>query len=445
MPIELSDRQSVAWHYLQDEITTEVLYGGAGGGGKTYLGCAWHINQRTTYEGSRGLIGRNNKSDIKESTLVTFFHVCKVLGYDYGYHFVYNEQKGTITWRNGSKTVLKELRYYPSDPDFHSLGSMEYTDAFVEEGAEITEKAFEIVSSRIRYKLAEFNLKPKTLITCNPNQGWLKSRYIKDELGVPIALKPYQVFVPALVTDNPDESFKQLYIEQLNKLTNKYDKKRLLAGDWDAKEEIDSFATHFERPRHLADVSIDINKQLFTSKDFNLSPFACIAGHIWEDQNGHHVRIVDEFDISKGSIEAMKDQYKLRYLPWLQSLQMTGDFMGKHKQISQSDNASHFLQLQRGLGLKESQIKTVPNPTHKFSRDQVNYILFHHPDFKISRKCERLIYDLENVEVDEHEQIIKSNRKDEKQRADYLDALRYFINTFLSKWIERHQKINRGK
>lgn len=441
--VELSDKQSIAWYYLEDTTTSEVLYGGAGGGGKSFLGCVWHINRRLKYAGSRGLIGRNNKSDIKESTLVTLLHICKLMGYEQNVHFFYQEHKGTITWKNGSKTILKELKFYPSDPDFHSLGSTEYTDAFIEEGAEITEKAFEIVSSRIRYKLSEFGLTPKTLITCNPNQGWLKKRYIKDDLGNFVKLKPYQVFVPALVTDNPDEDFKLIYIEQLNKLTNKYDKQRLLAGDWDAKEQIDAFATHFTRQKHVADISIDLNKRLYTSKDFNLSPFACIGAHIWNDNEGFHFHVVDEFDIPKGSIEAMKNEYKTRYYPWLPMLQMTGDYMGKHKQISQSDNASHYLQLQRGLGLKESQIITRPNPTHKFSRDQCNYVLFHHQDFKISKKCERLIFDLENVEVDENGQIIKKNRTAENQRADYLDAFRYMVNTFVGKWIEIHQKSGR--
>jgi phage terminase large subunit len=442
-PIELSDKQSIAWYKLEDKTTTEILYGGAGGGGKSFLGCVWHIYRRTTYSGSRGLIGRNNKSDIKESTLVTLFNVANKMGYVRERDYNYNEQKGIITWSNGSKSIFKELRYTPSDPDFHSLGSTEYTDAFIEEGAEITEKAFEIISSRVRYRLAEFGLIPKTLITCNPNQGWIRKRYIKNELGEPIRLKPHQIFVPALVTDNPDKEFKDIYIKQLSNMSNVYDKQRLLHGDWDAREEIDGFATHFNRGTHVADVKLDIDKHLYTSKDFNLSPFACLAGHIWQDSKGHHCHIVDEFDIPKGSIEAMKQQYKLRYLPWLQTVKMTGDFMGTHKQISQSDNASHYEQLKRGLGLKSSQIITKPNPSHKYSRDEVNYILFHHPDFKISAKCERLIYDMENVQVDEHGQIMKRNRNVDSQRADYLDALRYYCHTFMRTWIDWHQKVSR--
>lgn len=37
MDITLSQKQSDAWHYLEDNITTEVVYGGAAGGGKSFL------------------------------------------------------------------------------------------------------------------------------------------------------------------------------------------------------------------------------------------------------------------------------------------------------------------------------------------------------------------------------------------------------------------------
>lgn len=178
--VNLSDKQSEAWHYLEDNVTTEILYGGGAGGGKSYLGCIWHIYRRTKYPGSRGLIGRAKISALEESTLVTLKNVAAKLGYVDGYDFTYNSQKHTINWRNGSKTILKDLFQYPSDPDFVSLGSTEYTDALIEEGTEITLKAFEIVNSRIRYKLQEFNIIPKCLITCNPGPGWIKEKFILD-------------------------------------------------------------------------------------------------------------------------------------------------------------------------------------------------------------------------------------------------------------------------
>ncbi len=49
-----------------------------------------------------------------------------------GYHYKYNEQKGYIDFRNGSRIVLLDLYDYPSDPNWNNLGSTEYTDGFIE-------------------------------------------------------------------------------------------------------------------------------------------------------------------------------------------------------------------------------------------------------------------------------------------------------------------------
>ena len=66
-------KQEHAIYYLKDDCTTEVLYGGAAGGGKSALGCLWLIENCQKYKGSRWLMGRSKLKTLKETTLNTFF------------------------------------------------------------------------------------------------------------------------------------------------------------------------------------------------------------------------------------------------------------------------------------------------------------------------------------------------------------------------------------
>ena len=68
---------------------------------------------------------------------------------------------------------------YPSDRNFDSLGSLEITAAFIDEANQITEKAKNVVASRLRYKLDENNLIPKMLMTCNPAKNWTYTEYYR--------------------------------------------------------------------------------------------------------------------------------------------------------------------------------------------------------------------------------------------------------------------------
>jgi phage terminase large subunit len=441
MEISLSEKQAQAWEYLEDQTTNEILYGGGAGGGKSYLGCIWHIYRRTTYPKSRGLIGRAKISSLEQSTLITLFKVANKMGYIQGVHFKYNSQKHIITWQNGSETVLKDLFLYPSDPDFMSLGSTEYTDAFIDEAPEITLKAKEIVSSRIRWMLDDFGLSPKLLLTGNPAEGHIKETYISKD-GVPVELQPYQKFVQSLVSENPDEGFKARYIQQLERLSSDYDKQRLLHGDWEASREVQSpFATQWLDSKHISDApEYDIKKQLIISIDFNLNPFCVTFHHYWQDNAGVHLHQFDEAEIKQGSIPAMIDFIKQRYKSSLPNAIITGDAMGNRGDISQRDNATLYLQLIRGLGMREGQIKVSNNPTHENSRADVNYVLYNFPDYKINRRCVGTIRDMRNVQVDAFGGIIKKDRKDVNQRADYIDTVRYLIHNICYKWIESHQR-----
>ncbi|KAB7730149.1 hypothetical protein F5984_13280 [Rudanella paleaurantiibacter] len=229
MDFELTHKQDQAYDYLMDGHTTEILFGGGAGGGKSAFGCVWLIQCCQLYPGTRWLMGRSELKILKETTLNTFFEVAGRFGFrGGGIHYNYNQQSGTIRWSNGSEILLKDLKLYPSDPNFDSLGSLEITGGFIDECNQITEKAWNIVKSRIRYKLDEFGLIPKLLGSCNPAKTFVYARFYKPHRER--TLPPERAFIQALVTDNPHIS--KHYIANLNTL-DKASKARLLDGDWE--------------------------------------------------------------------------------------------------------------------------------------------------------------------------------------------------------------------
>jgi len=235
----LTSKQWLALEYLTDKTTTQVLYGGAAGGGKSFLGCAWIITLCTQYDNIRCLIGRSKLDNLKKTTLNTFFDVCSQWNIKANVHYKYNASSNIITFYNGSEVILKDLFQYPSDRNFDSLGSLELTAAFIDECNQITEKAKQIVSSRIRYKLDENDIIPKILLTCNPSKNWVYNNFYKPhkENRLPV----YSKFIQSLVTDNKHIS--KHYKEQLEKL-DYISKQRLLYGNWEYDDSEDKLINY---------------------------------------------------------------------------------------------------------------------------------------------------------------------------------------------------------
>jgi len=226
--MHLSEKQTIAIELIEDNKTKEIIYGGGAGSGKTALGVYSILKNALKYDGSRWLIGRAVLKTLKETTLNSFYDVTRMQGLKAGTHYQFNAQSNIITFQNGSTILLKDLFQYPSDPHFDELGSLEITGAFVDECNQITEKAWNIVKSRIRYKIDEFGLIPKMLGTCNPAKGWVYNNFYKPHKEG--KLQDDKAFIQALAIDNPFIS--PHYIESLKTLDNQ-SRERLLYGNWE--------------------------------------------------------------------------------------------------------------------------------------------------------------------------------------------------------------------
>jgi len=224
----LNLKQTQALDYLEDDVTNELLFGGGAGGGKSILGSYFQLKRRMKYPGTRGLLGRASLKTLKETTLLSFFEVCRLQDCRVVDHYNYHQQQGVISFTNGSMIFLKDLFFYPTDPNFDELGSLEITDGFIDECNQTVEKAFNIVKSRMRYRLDEYGLMPKLLGSCNPAKNYVYTRFYKPWKDG--TLPPDRKFIQALAKDNPDIS--KHYLQTLLSL-DKQSVMRLAHGNWE--------------------------------------------------------------------------------------------------------------------------------------------------------------------------------------------------------------------
>lgn len=254
--MKLTKKQTQAIDILEDDVTTELLFGGGAGGGKSAFGCYWQLKRRLKYPGTRGLIGRSKLTVLKATTLKTFKEVAKMQGVIEGQHYKITssndkENPSCIVFYNESLIYLKDLFLYPSDEEFDNLGSLEITDAFIDEANQVVEKAKGVVKSRIRFKLDENGLIPKILMTCNPAKNWTYRQFYKPSKAGTIP--DFRKFLQSLLLDNPHIS--RHYRENLLTLS-KNSRERLLNGNWEFDDDpatlIDSDAIlDYFNPPHI--------------------------------------------------------------------------------------------------------------------------------------------------------------------------------------------------
>lgn len=321
--LQLSPKQKQAFEVLRDNKTTELFYGGGAGGGKSYLGCIWLIYGCLAFPGTRWLMGRARLKSLKESTFLTFLAVLQSWGLKKDKDYKYNAIEGCMHFTNGSDVYLKDLFLYPTDPEFDSLGSTEYTGAFIDEVSEITEKAKNIVMSRLRYKLDDYHLIPKLLMASNPSKNFAYKDYWRPwKQG---KLESYRQFIPALVGDNPFMS--KYYKENLEKL-DKNSKERLLYGNWEYDDDptrlfeydkiLDIFTNDYVLPtKHQAYVSCDY------ARKGNDKTIVFVWKGMWIEKvyvnpvirNGHFMRALDNITLVDETVAAINHICRLHGVP----------------------------------------------------------------------------------------------------------------------------------
>lgn len=224
----LSEKQIQALVILTDNETDELLYGGAKGGAKSWIGCEWLLWSCLAYPETRWFVGRHHLTQIRESTIQTFRKVCRKHKIPQSM-WDYNDQSVHIKFKNGSYINGIELMQKPGDAEFDGLGSTEYTGGWIEEGGGVAYKAKEVAGTIIgRHYNDRYGIRGKLLITGNPSKNWQYSEFYRP--STTNSLPPERKFIQAFVYDNPfvDAGYKK----RLEGLTGRA-RERLLLGNWE--------------------------------------------------------------------------------------------------------------------------------------------------------------------------------------------------------------------
>ena len=252
----------------------------------SYIGSSWLVSSCIRFPGIRAVVARKTIKSLKESTFITIKKVLKEWGLKEDENFCINNVENTITFWNESVIMMKEMADLPGDADFSRFGSMECTLVFVDEASEISERAADVMFSRIRWKTHETFKTPKMFLSCNPAACWLRSRFVQDDDGNLVECREGEKFVRFSIFDNPDDRFRRIYEASLNKIKDQATKERLLYGNWDFVDANEmccykSFSGDIHLVNGLKETVYDPMKPLILGFDFNVFPYmSCLLVQI---------------------------------------------------------------------------------------------------------------------------------------------------------------------
>ncbi|WP_370449575.1 phage terminase large subunit [Parabacteroides sp. AF17-3] len=427
----------------------------------SYVGSAWLVSSCMRFPNIRAVVARKTIKSLKESTFITIKKVMKEWGLKEDENFCINNIEGTITFWNESVIMMKEMADLPADLDFSRFGSMEATIVFVDEASEISERAADVMFSRIRWKTSETFKTPKMFLSCNPAACWLRDRFVQDEEGNPVECRDGEVFIRFSIFDNPDEQFRQIYESSLNKIKDNATRERLLYGNWDFIEaNAMTLYKGFSGDKHLVtnlkESVYDPMKPLILGFDFNVFPhMSCEAVQIdWENKN---VYFLEEFlgkpkeKLNNTPKFAQYIKGKLLEQKHIGGIILTGDPAGLARSTQTEDGVNNFTIIQANLDqtiLRPRQNILSKQPPQKNRIDWINELFDGldgwniYIDLRCRKLTEDLVYQLRNEDGTKNKQKVTDPvTKVRYERFGHnSDCLDYILCTFLSKSWSKYQR-----
>lgn len=242
MDLSLHPRQTEA--FLSE--ATEILYGGAAGGGKSHLMRVGSISWCAAIPGLQVYIFRRLSDDLAKNHLEgpTGFPMLLKEWIDDGYAKI-NYSKNFIEFWNGSKIFLCHCQY---EKDKYKYQGAEIHVLIIDELTHFTESIYRYLRGRLRLGAlkvpAEFKGRfPRVVCGSNPGgagHNWVKAAFVDPAKPMVIVEQTKKEggmrrqYIPAKLDDNPTlKESDPDYIDRLEGLGDEKLIKAMKDGDWD--------------------------------------------------------------------------------------------------------------------------------------------------------------------------------------------------------------------
>ena len=281
MRVELHPKQSVAFQ----SKATEILYGGAAGGGKSHLmrvcALAWCVD----IPGLQVYLFRRTYPDLWKNHMEgPSGFPAMVAEWVAGGFVKLNLSDGQVIFSNGSKIHLCHCQ---NDKDVFKYQGAEIHVLLMDELTHFSEPIYRFLRGRCRlgaFKLPERwkGLFPRIIAGANPGgigHHWVKSSFIDG--SVPLDVRRMdkkeggmlRQYIPAKLSDNP--TMDEDYADKLSGLGNESLVRAMLDGDWEIIS--GAYFTEFSRTKHvIKPFSIPVHWNRYRCFDWgSAKPFAC--------------------------------------------------------------------------------------------------------------------------------------------------------------------------
>ena len=252
-----------------DATASEVLFGGAAGGGKSYGQMVDALIFALKYSGSRQLILRRTFSELEKSLIRTSLALYPKDIYSF------NASSHTGKFKNGS-TI--DFGYCATENDVYQYQSAEYDCIRFDELTHFTEAQYIYLISRVRGA----NTYPKQIkSSTNPGgigHGWVKRRFVDPSPPRSAFIGEdgmERIFIPSLLDDNAflmksDPQYKSRLLALPER-----ERKALLYGDWNIFE--GQYFTEFSARAHVTEpFEVPSSWRKYRTIDYGLDRLVCL-------------------------------------------------------------------------------------------------------------------------------------------------------------------------